>query len=358
MLEAISQPRSPPTTQEVTDQRKREIQNPSNCDRRTLPRHCRLTPMSPSYTVELELENPLIPLLRNTEHRPKSVEQREKEGDMQASRWRNILALRNSLSQTQPCHSASFHSTSASLEKWKNKWNWAGGRGQEPSKNYIRYATRQKRADTKRALKDILFKSGSPKLSFEDDSTWRSTKSSSWETEEIDDSHAQSKKSFAKANSRRSGAGKGNRSKRKLRRDSFFDELNEHPETVFQATFGSRCFTWSFRSWEEAHSRNSTTGFEWRDHSNRTNNRREESETTSETDDDKEPCIVGSYSDRTILGLPPTGALKIEDVKRAYHASAKKWHPDMHQGPSQAKAAEKFRLCFDAYQSLCNALAA
>ncbi|XP_043722189.1 uncharacterized protein LOC122669487 [Telopea speciosissima] len=278
---------------------------------------------------------------------------------MQVPRWRNILALRNSFSQT--CHSASFHSTPASLEKWKNKWNWAGGRGQQPSKNYIKYATRQKRADTKRALKDLLFQSGSSKLSFEDE--LGAIKSSSWETEEIDDSHGygkqpESKKSYAKANSHRSQAGKGNRNKRKLRRDSFFDELNEHPETVFQATFGSRCFTWSFRSWEESHFRSSTTGFEWRDRSNGTNKRREEQETTSETDDDNESFVVGSYAERTILGLPPTGPLKIEDVKSAFHASALKWHPDKHQGPLQAKAEEKFKLCLDAYKSLCNALAA
>ncbi|PNX79985.1 heat shock protein binding, partial [Trifolium pratense] len=42
-----------------------------------------------------------------------------------------------------------------------------------------------------------------------------------------------------------------------------------------------------------------------------------------------------SSSDRTILGLPPTGPLKIEDVKIAYHLSALKRHPDKHQGPSQ-----------------------
>ncbi|PNX71554.1 heat shock protein binding [Trifolium pratense] len=44
---------------------------------------------------------------------------------------------------------------------------------------------------------------------------------------------------------------------------------------------------------------------------------------------------VGSSSDRTILGLPPTGPLNIEDVKDAFRLSALKWHPDKHQGPSQ-----------------------
>ncbi|CAK9133563.1 unnamed protein product, partial [Ilex paraguariensis] len=31
------------------------------------------------------------------------------------------------------------------------------------------YATRQKRADTKKALKDLLFSGGSPKVTFEDE---------------------------------------------------------------------------------------------------------------------------------------------------------------------------------------------
>ncbi|CAJ2641586.1 unnamed protein product [Trifolium pratense] len=72
--------------------------------------------------------------------------------------------------------------------------------------------------------------------------------------------------------------------------------------------------------------------------------------------DDDASCRVGSSSDRTILGLPPTGPLKIEDVKIAYHLSALKRHPDKHQGPSQAMAGEKFKLCANAYETLCNAL--
>ncbi|KAL5145889.1 hypothetical protein HKD37_06G015830 [Glycine soja] len=65
---------------------------------------------------------------------------------------------------------------------------------------------------------------------------------------------------------------------------------------------------------------------------------------------------LGSCSDRTVLGLPPTGPLKIEDVKNAFQLSALKWHPDKHQGPSQAMAEEKFKLCVNAYKTLCNAL--
>ncbi|KAJ6761505.1 CHAPERONE DNAJ-DOMAIN SUPERFAMILY PROTEIN [Salix koriyanagi] len=76
-----------------------------------------------------------------------------------------------------------------------------------------------------------------------------------------------------------------------------------------------------------------------------------------ETESDNASYSVGSHSDRTILGLPLTGPLKIEDVKNAFRLSALKWHPDKHQGASQAAAGERFKLCVDAYKSLCDALA-
>ncbi|KAJ8551637.1 hypothetical protein K7X08_021652 [Anisodus acutangulus] len=65
-------------------------------------------------------------------------------------------------------------------------------------------------------------------------------------------------------------------------------------------------------------------------------------------------ATFGSYSERAILGLPPRGPLKIEDVKNAFRLSALKWHPDKHQGPSQAAAEEKFKSCVTAYKSLCS----
>lgn len=58
----------------------------------------------------------------------------------------------------------------------------------------------------------------------------------------------------------------------------------------------------------------STSGFEWREHSNRTNKWKSASDIESDDDDS---CYVGSSSDRTTLGLSPTGPLKIEDVKNA-----------------------------------------
>ncbi|KAJ6744409.1 CHAPERONE DNAJ-DOMAIN SUPERFAMILY PROTEIN-RELATED [Salix purpurea] len=41
----------------------------------------------------------------------------------------------------------------------------------------------------------------------------------------------------------------------------------------------------------------------------------------------------------------------------SFRLSALKWHPDKHQGASQAAAGERFKLCVDAYKSLCDALA-
>ncbi|KAG4991282.1 hypothetical protein JHK87_024739 [Glycine soja] len=119
--------------------------------------------------------------------------------------------------------------------------------------------------------------------------------------------------------------------KRKIRRECFFEDFDGH-EQIFQATFGNKWYTWSFNNWRSSSSEHSTSGFEWREHSNRTNKWKNESDTEHEDDDS---CCEGSSSDRTVLGLPPTGPLKIEDVKNAIRLSALKWHPDKHQGPSQ-----------------------
>ncbi|XP_052878878.1 uncharacterized protein LOC108481603 [Gossypium arboreum] len=129
----------------------------------------------------------------------------------------------------------------------------------------------------------------------------------------------------------------------------------DHPETIFHAVFGKKCYTWSFSG--DFTFRSSESGFEWREKSDWTNQRTEEWEPSSESELVDESYAVGSCSDRAILGLPPTGRLKLEDVKKAFRLSSLKWHPDKHQGPSQAMAEEKFKTCVAAYKSLCNALA-
>ncbi|XP_062075071.1 uncharacterized protein LOC133779088 [Humulus lupulus] len=79
--------------------------------------------------------------------------------------------LNSSLSASRSHADCSFQS-SISASRRLSQQDVEGG--QQPSKNYIRYATRQKRADSKKALKDLLNKSGASKFSFQDDdSMWR-----------------------------------------------------------------------------------------------------------------------------------------------------------------------------------------
>lgn len=91
--------------------------------------------------------------------------------------------------------------------------------------------------------------------------------------------------------------------------DSFAEDVDGHPEQVFEAKFGNKWYTWSTNLRGSA----SEFGFEWRQHSSRTHKWKSASD--AECDDDS--SCVGSSSDRTILGLPPRGPLKIEDVKNA-----------------------------------------
>lgn len=264
---------------------------------------------------------------------------------MQIPRWRNVLILKNSLisSTSTATHFASFHSTPASCEKWKDKWNFDVKSSQQPSKNFIRYATRHKRADAKKALKNLLFNSGySPKISYE-------------HIQKEDDSGSSPKNHRSKS-CRRAQKSPHKKMKCKLKRESFSDDEN-HPETIFRATYGKRWYTWSFNSQRDSSFQDSASGFERREHSS-WKDRSKRWENSSDIESDDEQCTIGSCSDRIILGLPSTGPLKTEDVKKAFHLSALKWHPDKHQGPSQEMAAEKFKLCVNAYNSLCNALSA
>jgi hypothetical protein len=103
----------------------------------------------------------------------------------------------------------------------------------------------------------------------------------------------------------------------KLRKKSISEDFDNDPEPIFKATFGNKWYTWTFKSWQESSFQNSTSGFEWRERSGWKNSRAKRWETQSEAESDEDSCAVGSRSDRTILGLPPTGPLKIEDVKNA-----------------------------------------
>ncbi|MFS7903691.1 putative DnaJ domain, Chaperone J-domain superfamily [Helianthus anomalus] len=73
--------------------------------------------------------------------------------------------------------------------------------------------------------------------------------------------------------------------------------------------------------------------------------------------DDKSEFVKPDLKERIALGLSGSGPLSLEDVKNAYRACALRWHPDRHKGSSKAIAAEKFKVCSAAYQSLCVKLA-
>ncbi|XP_028766003.1 uncharacterized protein LOC114723921 [Neltuma alba] len=227
---------------------------------------------------------------------------------------------------------------------------------QQPSKSYVKYVIRQKRADAKKALKDLLHRSGSSKFPFESQETWRFGDRNFYGDQDCDSESCHNKH---QAKSRQQSGKSKKKVKRKIKRAAFSEDFDFDSETTFQATFGNRCYTWSFRNWARSSSEYSTSGFEWREHSNWTNSRTRKwkSASDAESDDDcEDSCYVGSQLERTVLGLPSTGPLKLEDVKNAFRLSALKWHPDKHQGSSQAVAEEKFKMCLDAYKSLCRAL--
>ncbi|XP_060185339.1 uncharacterized protein LOC132614811 isoform X1 [Lycium barbarum] len=272
-------------------------------------------------------------------------------------RWRNVLMVKDALiqstrivasTQSQNTHLASFHSTSICSQKWKNKFNSEFRGSQPPTKDYIRYATRQKRADSKKALKNLLFY-GASGNSFESES---STIDDRWDVDRDDRSE---KKSEYKSAARRRD--RLRRRMRKMKKRRLSEDFEEYPETVFQATFGNKRYTWCSRPgksspFEDLFSRRQETDWSEQRHCRWDN----ETENETQTESNYESFNVGSYSERTILGLPPRGPLKIEDVKNAFRLSALKWHPDKHQGPSQAAAEEKFKSCVTAYKSLCNVL--
>ncbi|KAI3725712.1 hypothetical protein L1987_65504 [Smallanthus sonchifolius] len=244
---------------------------------------------------------------------------------------------------------AYFRSTPVSFEKWKDKWvNSSAFEDVKPSKTYIKYKTRQKRADAKKALNDIFFGSGSSKFTLVGDFL-RKRRTKSWDEDPLEDKKKRdlSARCASKAHQKRK--------KNKSRKANFFEDFDDDdydPRTHFQATFGNRRYSWSFKSWEESFSQSRTSGFEY---SNTRNKWRTVSDDDESTEDD-DSYVVGSHSDRIALGLPINGPLNIEEVKNAFRLSALKWHPDKHQGPSQALAEEKFKLCASAYKSLCNDL--
>ncbi|KAK3141071.1 hypothetical protein QOZ80_4BG0329230 [Eleusine coracana subsp. coracana] len=258
--------------------------------------------------------------------------------------------------RTRLAAASSFHTTPFSSEKWKNKWDCPKSEkgARKASRNYERYVVRQKRAEGKKALKDYLLY-GKPSPHLQDGSTGSFSNSH----------HVPRFKTFRKGHhphwSSKSRQGVHNQRKKKkdeARFSKFFHEDQYvHPDDLFEAIFGAhRGFTWSHVSWEGFRFRDKSFRFRWTGESNK-EQLPSDSEDESE-DDTRETTSIGSHAHRTILGLPPRGPLTLDDVKTAFRASALRWHPDRHPGSSQAVAEEKFKLCVNAYNSLCSVLKA
>lgn len=103
-----------------------------------------------------------------------------------------------------------------------------------------------------------------------------------------------------------------------MKKRRLYEEFDEYPESVFEATFGDKWYTWSFRpgkssTFEDMFSRRQETDWSEQRHYRWDN----ETENETHTESKYESCHIGSSSERTILGLPPRGPLKIEDVKNA-----------------------------------------
>lgn len=254
--------------------------------------------------------------------------------------------------------SSSFHSTPASFAKWRNKWDCHKSEkgARKASRNYERYVVRQKRAEGKKALKDYLLY-GKPSPHLQDGSTGS-----------FANSHAIPRfKTFRKGPqtrwSSKSQQSVHNHRKSKKDKERFCNFFHEdhcvHPDDLFEAIFGAHHgFTWSHISWEGFHFGDKSFRFRWSGGESRRQRIPSDSEDEESEDESRETTSVGSHAHRVILGLPPCGPLTLEDVKTAFRASALRWHPDRHPGSSQAMAEEKFKLCVNAYNSLCSVLKA
>merc|ERR1719247_554663 len=63
-------------------------------------------------------------------------------------------------------------------------------------------------------------------------------------------------------------------------------------------------------------------------------------------------CALDTEEARAILGV--SVATSLADVRRAYMAAARRWHPEREYDTAEdaAEAAERFRLVFNAYREL------
>ncbi|KFK40218.1 hypothetical protein AALP_AA3G346000 [Arabis alpina] len=262
-------------------------------------------------------------------------------------RWKSLLSLKSSsiLQSNVKTHFALFHSTNVLSEK--SKTNFGSDRtseGERSSKNSsVRFTCTVKekgrRTGAKKTLDNLLFHRG---INDPLQNEWNFGPNPL-----VRDRHMKKKSPPGRGKKPRD-----KKTKRWHREGNPDDDVGADASNTFENKWREGWTNQSHKA--SSYSRDSTSGFQWREGwSWTTQSQRSRSWSDASCD---EPLIVGSQSERTVLGLPLVGPLKLVDVKDAFRSSALKWHPDKHQGPTQAAAQEKFKLCVDAYKSLCSAL--
>ncbi|KAJ0265418.1 J domain-containing protein [Hirschfeldia incana] len=269
-------------------------------------------------------------------------------------RWRSLLSLKSSFSSSPAAARtilAPFHSTSVLSEKSRKHFGsdrggskgGGGGTTSESSKNSsVRFTCTVKekgrRTSAKKTVDKLLFHSG---LNDPLQNEWNTGPNPL-----IRDRHMKKKSPPGRGKKPRD-----KKTKRWHREGNTDDDFGADASNKYDNKWRE---AWTNQSQKSSYSRDSASGFQWREGwSWTTQSQRSRTWNNGSCD---EPLMVGSQSDRKALGLPLAGPLKLEDVKTAYHISAKKWHPDKNQGASKEAAQEKFKLLVDAYDSLCAAL--
>nr|CAB53495.1 CAA303722.1 protein [Oryza sativa] len=132
----------------------------------------------------------------------------------------------------------------------------------------------------------------------------------------------------------------------------FREEYYVHPDKIFEDMFGeNHHFTWSHISWESFSFGDSSSRFRRTGES-----KRERVCSDSDDESEDETTNIGSHAHRAILGLPACGPLTLDAVKTAQCTDWSVTNQCAKQ--RMAVAEEKFKLCVNAYNSLCNVLKA
>ncbi|XP_066335238.1 uncharacterized protein [Miscanthus floridulus] len=214
--------------------------------------------------------------------------------------------------------SPAFHSSAPALSK---------------STPRIRFAVREKRGDAKSALKKLLLNGGP--------------------CQESSSKQMRKQKGSSRSKVQRSTPGKNpyGKNKRGQNWKSYDDDDDDEcTDTPYGTYGGKKSFTWYWPGENDGLGSN-PSGFQWREES-QSSKSKEKFWNESDVDEEEESGHDDLRSYRISLGLPVLGPLKLDHIKAAFRASALKWHPDKHQGPSQAEAEEKFRRCVEAYNAL------